>query len=772
MVNAIQTFLVDTTFILRQTADAFRGAPLLVVDGKDHTFIYGFLRDLLLARRALGVTRGILVVGTEGHAAAANADVTGGVEFARGMCFPVVHEPRRSVLDICYHLSDTATHLITGDTKLIQLATDRLSIIRPKARNEYECLTPASVLSQAGVTPAQIPIFLALHNTEHGRKKTGTLTKKQAVRLVELYGSLESIYANLDEITAAAIRDKLASGREAIMRTYSGSKVDASPVDVTIDVNRLDWRFDNRRAAKMLHAHRFHSLIRLLPLPDNVRPLASVQVRETNDYRAVQDREGLREIEAAVCGSEVCALDTESDDKDPRRASLLGVAFSVQKGAAFFVPVMERDLKGVSRDEVMASLQRMLNKQRRIVGHNIKYDALLLRRHGLTIRNMYFDTMLAAYDCFGDWDFFNLGSLTEKLIGRRIKRYGDIVRRDQTFLDLPLKEMKDHGCQDADFALRLYERLDKELSKRAIRDQYANTTMRLARRLAEFEFQGVSVYPKKLERARGDLLAAITAMKERVWERLGKKVDLDSSKALTEAIKDHLDLGRAIGAKSLSSRLLEELAIAHRDVRGIVEYKRSRKQLKRIESIAAAAKGNKVYPLFNQVRSSSGRLSSSDPNLFEEDGPDAVRACISPALRDFFPDRQKTLDCLEAESKDAHLKSDRSGQRRGNKFMAKHDTMKGLGHDEFLLLVICGGSGPAISRWFMLQRMEVDAACHDLRMRYGRLFQWLSEFRQEAARRGYATGPSGRKYLAGLQSSSVEKRKKAADASVRWTIGW
>ena len=441
------------------------------------------------------------------------------VEFAKVLGLPVVHKPRRSVLDICYQLSDTATHLITGDTKLIQLTTERLSIIRPKARNEYECLTPASVSSQVGVTPVQIPTFLALHNTENGRKKTGTLTKRQAVRLVELYGGLESIYANLDEINAAAIRDKLASGREAIMRTYSGSKVDASPVDVTIDVNRLDWRFDNKRVAKMLHAHRFHSLVRLLPLPDDVRPPASVQVRETNDYRAVQDRESLQELEAAVCGSEVCALDTESDDKDPRKASLLGVAFSVQKGTALFVPLLERDLKGISRDEVIASLQRMLNKQRRIVGHNIKYDALLLRRHGLTIRSIYFDTMLAAYDCFGDWDFFNLGFLAEKLLGKRIKRYSDIVRRDQTFLDLPFKEMKDHGCQDADFALRLYEHLDKELSKRKIREQYANTTMKLAQKLARYEFQGVSVDLKKLEQT-----AQRPARRDRGCERtrLGK----------------------------------------------------------------------------------------------------------------------------------------------------------------------------------------------------------------------------------------------------------
>ena len=101
MVSKTQTYLVDTTFILRQTAEAFHGAPLLVVDGEDHTFTYGFLRELLLARRTLGATRGILVVGAEGHAAATDGDVTAVIEFARVLGLPVAHKPQRSVLDIC-----------------------------------------------------------------------------------------------------------------------------------------------------------------------------------------------------------------------------------------------------------------------------------------------------------------------------------------------------------------------------------------------------------------------------------------------------------------------------------------------------------------------------------------------------------------------------------------------------------------------------------------------------------------------------------------------
>ncbi len=774
MVSTTQTYLVDTTFFLRRTVDTFHDAPLLVTDGKDHTFAYGFLRDLLRARRALGVRRGILVVGTEGHAVATDADVIAVVEFANVLGLPVVHKPRRSVLDICYQLSDNATHLITGDTKLIQLTTERLSIIRPKARDEYECLTPDSVSSQVGVKPHEIPTFLALHKTEGGRKNSGTLSKRQAVRMVELYGVLESIYANLDEISATAIRDNLASGRDAIMRTYSGSKVDTSSIGITIDVNRLDWKFDSKRVAEALHAHRFHSLVRLLPLPDDVRPPAPATIRQTNDYRAVQNRESLQELESAVSGSKVCGLDTESDDTDPRKANLLGVALCVKPGTAYFVPLIDRDLKGISRDEVLASLQRLLNKQRGVVGHNIKYDALLLRRNGLVIRNMYFDTMLAAYECFGDLDFFNLSYLTERLLGKRIKRYSDIVRKDQTFLDLPLDEMKDHGCQDADFALRLYYHLDKELSNKNIREQFANTTMKLARQLADYEFHGVSVNLRKLEQARNELLGQIKLAKDRIWERLGRKFDMDSGKELTAALRDHLDIRAAGGLKPLSLRDLEELAIPYPDVRHVVEYKRLRLHLKHLESISEAAKENKLYPLFNQVRSSSGGLSSSNPSLFDAHGLRTLSACTTyTGLRKFVPNQQEALDCIVAESKDTRLRQDRNKQRENkNKYMAKHATLKGLNHDEFLLSVVCGESGPSLSLRFSLERILVESACNDLKVRYSTLFEWLSGFRDEAIRQGYVTGPLGRKYLSGLGSSSIEKRKKAMDACVRWRIGW
>jgi len=147
-----------------------------------------------------------------------------------------------------------------------------------------------------------------------------------------------------------------------------------------------------------------------------------------------------------------------------------------------------------------------------------------------------------------------------------------------------------------------------------------------------------------------------------------------------------------------------------------------------------------------------------------------LKDCIDSAIYGFWSDRVKAINFLQAECEDKKLQLDRSKRRCSNLFMASHPLMKELDYNELLLSVVCGVSRPAMSRQFMLERMVIDSICHDLRMRYEKLFEWLAAFRADAGSRGYATGPKGRKYLDGLKSSSVEKRKKAADAVVRWFL--
>ncbi|MCI0620649.1 MAG: hypothetical protein L0387_03090 [Acidobacteria bacterium] len=99
-------------------------------------------------------------------------------------------------------------------------------------------------------------------------------------------------------------------------------------------------------------------------------------------------------MKKAISSAEFCAIDTESSDKDPRKASLFGVAFSVREGHAFYVPIIQADLHGISTDSLLKELRQLLAKRVKVVGHNLKYDYVLLKRYGIQIAVPYFDTML------------------------------------------------------------------------------------------------------------------------------------------------------------------------------------------------------------------------------------------------------------------------------------------------------------------------------------------------------------------------------------------
>src|SRR5262249_25182156 len=148
-----------------------------------------------------------------------------------------------------------------------------------------------------------------------------------------------------------------------------------SAVSVQVDFKNADLgNMDTGRNRTYLKSNAFYSLIKLLPLPDRsaVRPAPTRSIVKSDSYHAVIDRAGLLELESLICSSKVCALDTESDDKDPRKGTLFGVAFSVKGGEAYFVPLMDHDLRGIMKDDVLKFLNRICKSDVKFIGHNIK----------------------------------------------------------------------------------------------------------------------------------------------------------------------------------------------------------------------------------------------------------------------------------------------------------------------------------------------------------------------------------------------------------------
>src|SRR5205814_2358121 len=166
---------------------------------------------------------------------------------------------------------------------------------------------------------------------------------------------------------------------------------------------------------------------------------------------------------------------------------------SVKRDEAFYIPTTAHDVSGVDRNALVSTLRRLLEGRIKVTGHNLKYDYVLLRKHGIRIANVQFDTMLAAYDCFGDSDVLNLQYLAKRHLGRIIKSHGEIVRADQSLVDVPFRDVVDYACTHADVTLQLSDVLQRELVRRGIDRQYRDETVTMIQTLGDWEVDGIPV---------------------------------------------------------------------------------------------------------------------------------------------------------------------------------------------------------------------------------------------------------------------------------------
>src|SRR5579872_4572479 len=174
-----------------------------------------------------------------------------------------------------------------------------------------------------------------------------------------------------------------------------------------------------------------------------------------------------------------------------------------------------------------------------------------------------FDTMLAAYDCYGDADFLNLQYLAKLLLGKATEAHKDIAGPRGSLLDVPFHDVVHHACEHADVTFQLASVLGDELARRDIEQQYRNETLLLVKVLGDLEYDGVPIDVDKLRRIRDSLVDQVSRAKEGVIAKVGACFNLDSDEEVTAVLKMDQVLAKIIGFRKVSGKLLEGLAIAH-----------------------------------------------------------------------------------------------------------------------------------------------------------------------------------------------------------------
>ena len=268
-------------------------------------------------------------------------------------------------------------------------------------------VTSDSLQVRLGVRPDQVPSFLAL--TEGGTQ--ALFTKRQATRLLELNGDLRPLLQNgsaISVLSSNQVKRQLTANRQVLLDRLCDMRLEEAPCGLpSLKTAELRFVNDDEDTRRCLIEYGFLSLVRLVDFSPTKGVVELSRVKHQVVYRAVQNEQQMRRLEDLIAKAEVCAVDTEASDKDPRSALLFGIAFSTTKDEAYYVPVTKADLKGIEPELIKLRLRRLFTGSTKFVGHNVKFDYVLLRRHGITIKNVFFkDTMLAAFECFGDWRVF------------------------------------------------------------------------------------------------------------------------------------------------------------------------------------------------------------------------------------------------------------------------------------------------------------------------------------------------------------------------------
>ena len=491
------TFLIDATFLLESAEKAFLGStPIRNSRGQDTSVVYGAVRGLLGLRKAMGIAQGIVVIGRDAGGVSSLPNIEQFRNCLRAIGASVWHEAAYGIGPLCKEFIkqyQDQMWIISGDKSLLQLICSNCGVILIAEGSDPEVINEDSLYLRYNIRPNQVPIFFALTETSQGNR----LTAKQAMRLLEVCGTAGAGFeiANPNSLSPKTRHHILANKAAWLRRlkelTITDDSVSARKVPIA-PLARID--VESRNTFK---EYGFPSLARHL-IPTAIVQLIAEHCERKSAYVAVIDRVGLLKLKDVLAGATICAIDTESTSKDPRKAILLGVALSTEPGNAFYVPLTKPDLQNISAAEATATLQDILGQKLMIIGHNLKYDYVLLRRNGIRIATPHFDTMLAAYECFGDWDFFNLGAVAKRILNINLKRYRDIVKPSQRFEDIPFKEQLQHGCADVDATLKLYAPLRKLLKEKRIEHQFISDVMPLMNLLGDKEVDGVQVNPDAL----------------------------------------------------------------------------------------------------------------------------------------------------------------------------------------------------------------------------------------------------------------------------------
>ena len=544
------------------------------------------------------------------------------------------------------------TIILTGDTDTLQLVSPWVRVALHYSIQERKVYDEVAVRERyGGLEPSQQPDVKALQGDQSDNiPGVPGIGSKTAVKLIQQFGNIEDLYQHLEEVTPPRIQELLGQHREqAIQGKELTTIVKEAPVDLNLEAMRFG-DFDRDSVLATLRELEFSSMVNRIPggttsvqetSQEPTRPQAVATGTEVErDYRAVDTPQALEAMVEELRSAGFFAFDTETSGLDAMQCELVGLSFAAAPGRAFYVPVGHKSESAhpelaqgqLSLGEVLESLKPLLEDPSVAkVAHNANFDMMVLSNHGIEVRGLAFDTMVAAH--LAGQNAIGLKALAFQLLNEEMTPIVELIgtgRKQITFDQVPISEAFAYAAADADMTGRLHAVLEPRVQEAGAQKLLADVEMPLVPALVRMQRNGIIVNQGKLREMSSSLVEELYGLEEEIYKEAGERFNINSpqqlgtvlfEKLLPPARLKEMDLPlpkRTKTGYSTDASVLDNL----RGVTPLVDNVLRYRELTKLKSTYLDAlpdlvnpRTGRIHTSYNQVGSATGRFSSKDPNL-------------------------------------------------------------------------------------------------------------------------------------------------------------
>lgn len=544
-------------------------------------------------------------------------------------------------------------YMMTPDKDYGQLTSQNIFMYKPRySGSGFDILDDKLIMQKYNISSPLLMIDLLglMGDTSDNIPGCPGVGPKTAEKLISEFGVIENILEHTSEIKGS-LKEKLENNKEQIIFSKFLATI---KIDVPIEFEKEEFErkdVNEEKLEKIFSELEFRSLLERVLKKTNYTEKTGLKnatqgflfeefmdnpseenkysnLTELKDikhtYHLIENESDMYVLRNKISNQEICSFDTETTGIDPIDSEIVGMSFSFEEGEAYYVAISPKFEEAKKQIEIFKDF--LENKNIIKVGQNIKYDIVVLKKYDINVAGKLFDTMIAHYLINPELRH-NMDYMAETYLQYKTIHIDELIgpkgKNQLNMRNLSPKAICDYACEDADITLKLKNILEKEIDRDKLDKLLYNIELPLVYVLADMEYTGVKLDTKALKDSSVQLTTELQNIEKEIFQLAGTEFNINSAKQVGEILFDRLKITdkpkkTKTGQYITSEEILESLKDTHPIISKILDYRGLKKLLSTyIDALPLLIKPSdrKIHTSYNQTVTSTGRLSSSNPNL-------------------------------------------------------------------------------------------------------------------------------------------------------------